>query len=272
MPGTSLPLRVVIANLNPTQVDKELAWMTVPPPTGEVANPGGDQSGHEFSRPPTPSEVDAWVEDLVEAAREPQPEPELQADGPVAAEHCPVQQEQAQDAAPDDNDVPDELCTTTERGIRDSVAFQKILGEELRALRRRRGWTRKQLRRRLPSAIGVQTIATYEQGIRKLSVLGLVELCDAMNEPPQDLLARVHQRATPASNAIFSDGIHLELSTLAALDDPQLVPLRRWAEQRMHQSDANTDVHLDLVALRRMAELCHLPLVDLVGQLWDLRA
>src|SRR5690606_17619059 len=44
--------------------------------------------------------------------------------------------------------------------------YQQALGEELRLLRNRRGWTRKQLNQHLQSDISLQTLATYELGTR----------------------------------------------------------------------------------------------------------
>src|SRR5256714_9428176 len=76
----------------------------------------------------------------------------------------------------------------------DSDLYQRVLGEELRKLRRRRGWTRKELNQHLQSDISLQTLATYELGTRQCSVVRLVELCMAMDERPQDLPGRVHGR------------------------------------------------------------------------------
>jgi transcriptional regulator with XRE-family HTH domain len=147
----------------------------------------------------------------------------------------------------------------------DVDTYQRVLGEELRKLRRRRGWTRKELNQRLQSEISLQTLATYELGTRQCSVVRLVELCIAMDELPQELLARVHRR-------VFTDEpgrIRLDLKLVIADDQPELLPLRRWAEDRLRQDDrpASSEVQFDLAAVERMAELCGLTPTDLLARL-----
>lgn len=144
----------------------------------------------------------------------------------------------------------------------DADSYQRMLGDELRKLRKKRGWTRKELNQRLQSDISLQTLATYELGTRQCSVVRLVELCVAMGEPPQDLLARVHRR-------MFSDEpgrVRLNLLRVVANEEPDLLPLRRWAEGRLTQA-AGPDVQLDLSALERMAELCRMDTQELIGRL-----
>lgn len=134
----------------------------------------------------------------------------------------------------------------------DSDRYQRVLGEELRKLRRRRGWTRKELNQHLQSDISLQTLATYELGTRQCSVVRLVELCLAMDELPQDLLARVHSR-------VFADQpgkVRLDLAKIAADSTPALLPLRRWAQDRLRQPGATREAQLDRSAVERMAELC----------------
>ncbi|WP_199432806.1 helix-turn-helix transcriptional regulator [Qaidamihabitans albus] len=146
----------------------------------------------------------------------------------------------------------------------DADAYQRILGEELRKLRKKRGWTRKELNERLQSEISLQTLATYELGTRQCSVVRLAELCLAMDEQPQDLLARVHRR-------VFTDEpgrIRLNLSRVAADDQAELLPLRRWAEDRLAQTGpASPEVQLDLSAIDRMAELCGMDTAELLRRL-----
>ncbi|PXY20895.1 helix-turn-helix transcriptional regulator [Prauserella muralis] len=144
----------------------------------------------------------------------------------------------------------------------DADAYQRVLGEELRKLRKKRGWTRKQLNERLQSEISLQTLATYELGTRQCSVVRLVELCLAMDERPQNLLERVHRR-------VFSDEpgrVRLNLARVVADDQPELGPLRRWAQGRLAQSTGE-EVQLDFSALERMAELCNLDTQDLLARL-----
>ncbi|MFD2470718.1 helix-turn-helix transcriptional regulator [Amycolatopsis silviterrae] len=186
----------------------------------------------------------------------------------------------------------------------DAEHYQRVLGDELRKLRRGRGWTRKELNAHLQSEISLQTLATYELGTRQCSVVRLVELCVAMDELPQDLLAKVHSR-------VFTEEpgrVRVDLRRVVEEAGPELTPLRRWAEGRLRQngialpgavarpgsasparasapgpvpvvpgsasapsqtpSAPGTDeVSLDFAALERMAELCGLPTAELVSHL-----
>src|SRR5947208_15792184 len=76
----------------------------------------------------------------------------------------------------------------------DADTYQQVLGDEIRRLRKQRGWTRKDLNGRLQSDISLQTLATYELGTRQCSVVRFVEICLALDERPHELLARVHER------------------------------------------------------------------------------
>ena len=100
----------------------------------------------------------------------------------------------------------------------DTAAYQRVLGDELRSLRKQRGWTRKELNRRLQSDISLQTLATYELGTRQCSVVRLVEICVALGVPAHEVLARVHER-------VFGDApaghLSVDLATVVADPRPQ---------------------------------------------------
>jgi transcriptional regulator with XRE-family HTH domain len=146
------------------------------------------------------------------------------------------------------------------------VAYQRVLGDELRRLRKQRGWTRRDLNRRLQSDISLQTLATYELGTRQCSVVRLVEICIALDEVPHELLARVHQR-------VFSDSpvgrIRIDLRKIARDEQQSLLPLRRWARGRLAENNGHAppEVSLDITALERMAELCGMQTIDLIASL-----
>lgn len=148
----------------------------------------------------------------------------------------------------------------------DASSYQRVLGDELRRVRKLRGWTRKELQHRLDNDISLQTLATYELGTRQCSVVRLAELCLAMDVLPHDILARVHDR-------VFSDERpgHLRVNLVKVVGDaqPELLPLRRWATDRLHQTPAGqpTEIHLDLAALEQMAELCGIDTVELISRL-----
>lgn len=152
----------------------------------------------------------------------------------------------------------------------DTSAYQRVLGDEIRRLRKQRGWTRKDLNTRLQSEISLQTLATYELGTRHVSVVRFVEICLALDMPPHEVLSRVHER-------VFTDTavgrIRVDLRRVVRDRTPELQPLRRWAKGRLDETGARTtDVQLDIAALEQMAELCGLQTVELIGKLRDLGA
>jgi transcriptional regulator with XRE-family HTH domain len=153
----------------------------------------------------------------------------------------------------------------------DAASYQRVLGDELRRVRKQRGWTRKQLQHHLQAAISLQTLATYELGTRHCSVVRLAELCLALDVLPHDVIARVHNR-------VFADErpgqIRIDLAAVTSDDQPDLLSLRRWARDRLEQAEpgSSTDVYLDLAALEQMAELCGMSTVDLIGRLRALSA
>lgn len=151
----------------------------------------------------------------------------------------------------------------------DAAGYQRVLGDELRRVRKQRGWTRKELRHHLDADISLQTLATYELGTRQCSVVRLAELCVAMDVLPHDVLARVHDR-------VFSNERpgHIRVNLAQVVEDtqPELLPLRRWATDRLQQTPIGqaAEVHLDLAALEQMAELCGIDTVELIGRLRSL--
>jgi transcriptional regulator with XRE-family HTH domain len=148
----------------------------------------------------------------------------------------------------------------------DTATYQRVLGDELRRLRKERGWTRRDLNRRLQSDISLQTLATYELGTRQCSVVRLVEICIALDEVPHDLLARVHQR-------VFSESpvgrIRVDLRRIVRDDHAALLPLRRWARGKLTEYNGHhpPEVNLDISALEQMAELCRMETVELIARL-----
>ena len=159
------------------------------------------------------------------------------------------------------SDEPVEVSTD-----RSMATYQRVLGDELRRLRKQRGWTRRDLLRRLRSDISLQTLATYELGTRQCSVVRLVEICLALGEVPHELIARVHRR-------VFSDfpvgRIRIDLHKVVREAQPELLPFRRWAKGRLSEIDGRSpaEVSVDISALERMAELCGLETVALIGHL-----
>lgn len=207
---------------------------------------------------PTPHEVDQWVQELVHLTQKEGPTAESDGGGIAELGSPPLKRSRVAQA--DDDSVVTALMAENVPSALDRDAYQRILADELGRLRRRRGWTRKYLLSRMKVDLSLRTLATYELGTRQMSVLRLVELCYAMNELPQNLLARVHRRLTP-------EGVVADLSQIAELNAPHLTPLRMWARQQLSHQPDDTSFRFDLVALRRMAELCDVPLPDLIRHL-----
>lgn len=151
----------------------------------------------------------------------------------------------------------------------DAGAYQRVLGEELRRLRKERGLTRRDLGHRLQSDLSLQTLATYELGTRQCSVVRLVELCAALEITPDQLLARVAQRYFGASTL---DGVRVDLRKIARTRRRDLEPFRRWAQGRLQENGNGhrSEVNLDPAALDQLAELCGLATPDLVARIRSL--
>ncbi|MFC9250646.1 helix-turn-helix domain-containing protein [Amycolatopsis thailandensis] len=145
--------------------------------------------------------------------------------------------------------------------------YQKILGDELRRARKRAGLTRLQLRNRLVASdvdISVQTLATYELATRHCTVVRLAELCQALDQLPEELLTRVRHRL------FAGDRLVIPLGRIVETRHPDLLPLRRWAEVVV--AGGMDAVRFDVDMLDRMAELCGLDVRALVRHLHPLQA
>jgi transcriptional regulator with XRE-family HTH domain len=150
--------------------------------------------------------------------------------------------------------VPDEPSNST---------FRRVLGDELRRARKSRGWTRKELRARLPHDLSVQTLATYELGTRSCSAERLYELCETMGVFTHDVLARVRERLTGQDD---QGRLVLDLDRVLRDKQRELLPLRRWAKERLSEA-GQAAVKLEPFALDQLAELCGLQRGDLIERL-----
>ena len=111
------------------------------------------------------------------------------------------------------------------------LAYRRCLGNELRLLRRSRGYTRRQLVDRLGSLIVAQTLATYELGTRHCSVIRLAQVCGVLGEDAPTVLARVVRRMASA----VPWTVTLDLRAVSADRSPALRGLRRWAESLVRE-------------------------------------
>jgi transcriptional regulator with XRE-family HTH domain len=109
-------------------------------------------------------------------------------------------------------------------------AVARAIGEELRRARDARGWTRAQVVALLPSGIGERTLLSYEHGTRQLSVLRLLELCDALGVTASSVLNLALQRAR-----LLLENLALQVDLHALLNDqrPQEPPLAQWASNKL---------------------------------------
>jgi transcriptional regulator with XRE-family HTH domain len=149
----------------------------------------------------------------------------------------------------------------------DEALYSKLLGEELRALRLRRGWTLEKLQQHVQCDRTAQTLRFYEQGERNLSVVRLADMCTAMDELPHELIARVHKRM-----AYFQpDQIAIDLAAVSANTHPSLQPLQVWARDKLltqttHSATAGR-IWIDAPTVDSLALLCGMSSADLVGHL-----
>ncbi|MET9260507.1 XRE family transcriptional regulator [Amycolatopsis sp. NPDC004079] len=148
------------------------------------------------------------------------------------------------------------------------LLYWLFLGDELRKLRERRGWTLLDLRSRVCGEVSEQTLGCYELALRRFYVVRLVDLCVAMDESPPDLLSRVHARLT----AEGTGGVRVRLLPLAEARDRQLAPAARWAGAGLRQGSPPAVVRLGPAALRLLAERCGLLPAGFVARLQTLSA
>jgi transcriptional regulator with XRE-family HTH domain len=145
----------------------------------------------------------------------------------------------------------------------DEALYLRFLGEELLALRNKRGWTREELRNRLPYERTAQSLAAHEQGTRRLSVVRFAQFCEVMDERPEDLLARVHERLVIGR----PDQIVIDLEKVSASTDPDLAPLRVWARDKLLAAPTGSRtshrVPIDIRTVESIALLCGLSSTEL---------
>lgn len=150
--------------------------------------------------------------------------------------------------------------------------YRQTLGDELRVARKRHGWTREQLRRRLDATgvtVTLQTLATYELGTRHCSVVRLAQLCVVLGETPDRLLARVRRRLSARSGCL-----RVDLAAVAETTPPKLEPFRVWAQHRLRDlaDDTAAEVQLSRPALTLLAQLCDVDVRSLARYLRNLTA
>jgi transcriptional regulator with XRE-family HTH domain len=118
-------------------------------------------------------------------------------------------------------------------------AIARALGEEIRRSREAQGLNRAQLAERMSTDISTQALANYEYGNRPVSVVRLVEICDALSVSATDLLGLALQRAEIHP---YSGHIQVDLHAVSADKQAELKSLRTWARNRLEHDVDGTGV------------------------------
>lgn len=144
--------------------------------------------------------------------------------------------------------------------------FAVALGIELRRGRERNGWTRGDLRARLPFVASEPTIGAWEYGTRNVLAVRLFHVCDELGEPAEDVIARVRARLT--GRVAPTSGLSLDLTAAARTTRSHLHPIRAWAQHWiLDHPDTPAVMVLDESALGLLAQLCQITTIDLTRQL-----
>lgn len=139
------------------------------------------------------------------------------------------------------------------------------IGAELRRARDTIGWTRAELAARLPFDIHVQTIAGYERGSVQCTVTRFIELCQAMGVSAPDVLAWAMQRAEVGLPTM---GLQVDLHAVINNRSAELLPLRRWARQRLKDDLGGTGIaRLTWPVVQEMATLFGVDREEFVSRL-----
>lgn len=143
--------------------------------------------------------------------------------------------------------------------------FNIVLGDELRALRRKRGLTRRQLKDRLPYRdVSLQTLATYELGTRQVSAIRVYQICEALDERVDDLYARVRLRLQLSHPPTE---LALDLAATVDAQDLNLPPAQAWAQAKLSAQPTERRVQLTMPALQNLATLCAVSADELIERL-----
>lgn len=140
----------------------------------------------------------------------------------------------------------DGIHSRNEAGI-----ITRALGDEIRRVRDHNGWTRAELVDRMASDIHVQTLATYEQGVRQCTVVRLIEICRALGVAAPDVLGLALQRAELDLKLI---GVRVDVRAIARDERNEYAAIQDWAGRRLSvDQDGAGVVYLDRTAIREMA-------------------
>ncbi|MPZ79834.1 MAG: helix-turn-helix domain-containing protein [Actinophytocola sp.] len=148
-------------------------------------------------------------------------------------------------------------------GVTDE-AVSRLLGEELRRARDRIGLTRAQLIARMPADIHTHTLASYESGIRQCTVVRFVEICRALGVAAPSVLGLALQRAKVELQTLT---LQVDLPAVLRDDTAEFAQVRRWASNRLTQSEESEVAFLEPAAVDEMAHIFGIPRPALVDYL-----
>lgn len=111
-------------------------------------------------------------------------------------------------------------------------AITRAIGDELRRTREAQGWSCAQFVKRLPSGIGDRTLLAYEHGLRQITAVRLIELCQGLGVDAPTVLGRALQRAQ-----LHIETLPLKVDLRALVQDysPTYRPLTQWAKNTLNE-------------------------------------
>jgi transcriptional regulator with XRE-family HTH domain len=117
--------------------------------------------------------------------------------------------------------------------------FPQVVGEILRAARRRRGMTLRAVMARSDGRFKPSALGGYERGERMISLARFCELSELCGVPPDRLLGEILDRLRPRAR----QQVVLELPRLDLLNDDVLRPVSRFArEVKRERGDPTREV------------------------------
>jgi transcriptional regulator with XRE-family HTH domain len=157
----------------------------------------------------------------------------------------------------------------------------RLLGRVLRLLREDRGWTREELTARLFASTGqeisTQTVATYEQGTRAMTVARLAALCHTLDARPADVWSTVDNTIYGPHGTVHGGdtsggagggqpvSIRVDLRKVVRLTGPGLAPVREWARIRLDLGPVRTV--LTPPAITNLATVCGVTVAQITATL-----
>lgn len=128
---------------------------------------------------------------------------------------------------------------------RANEAISRAIGDELRRTREAQGWSRARFVELLPFRLGDRTLLAYEHGLRQITALRLIELCQGLGTDAPSLLARALQRARIHINAL---PLTVDLQALLRDRNANFRPIVQWARNALNERpDGVAEVAPDVV-------------------------